>query len=74
MPSETVKIRKALSKGKIHICTRHGQCKDILYDEDLGGIFIQDDEQGIILNLTNAKKEKWRKRNYSIDEIKLRRF
>ena len=69
-----VKIRKALTKGKIHICTRHGMCKDILYDDDLSGIFIQDEEIGTILNLTNVNKEKWRKRNYGIEEIKLRRL
>jgi len=72
IPKETVKMRKVLTKGKIHICTRHGICKDILYDDDLSGIFIQDEESGTILNLTNTNNEKWRKRNYGIEEIKLK--
>ena len=74
MSSETIIIKKALSKGKIHICTRHGQCKDIKYDDDLSGIFIDDDEQGIIFSLKNTESEKWRKRDYSIKEIKLKRL
>lgn len=71
MSSETITLKKALSKGKIHICTRHGQCKDILYDNDLGGIFIHDEEQGVIFSLANISKEKWRKRDYAIEEIRL---
>lgn len=71
MSSETITIKKVLSKGKIHICTRHGQCKDILYDDDLSGIFIRDEKIGTILNLTNIKKGKWRKRDYAVEEIRL---